>query len=104
MGRRYRRARTDYPKGVLAVYDNGGKSVDRYTVVYEPYDLDGLLVFARVDMSGSPFHPQGVCQHSEGSIRRWGFYMGRVIAFEELPADCQQVVEHDLEEDHANPS
>ena len=99
--RRYRHARNDYPEGVLAVYDNGGRTCDRYTVVYEPYDLYGKPVFAYVTMSGEPFHPQGFCQHGEAVGNRpthaWGGDIGRVIAFEELPADCQRVVETDRE-------
>lgn len=102
--RRYRRARKDYPEGVLAVYDNGGKTIDRYTVVYTPYNLDGGPVFPYVGMSSLPFHPQGYCQHgaAEGARPTGGGWAGqascgRVIALKELPADCQQVVKRDLE-------
>jgi len=106
----YRRARTDYPKGVFAVYDNGGKTFDRYTVVYTPYPLPsedfphktGTPVFEYVTMSDSPFHPQGFCQHGESVGQRptggWGGTCGKVIRFEDLPEDCQQVVEEDLKD------
>jgi len=94
------------------VYDNGGKSIDRYTVVYAPYPLpyaDGIRpvgtpVFPYVCMSGAPFHPQGVCQHGEGVGRRptggWANPdTGHVIAFEELPPDCQEAVHLDLKDE-----
>lgn len=95
--RRYRRSRTDYPKGVLAVYDNRGETIDRYTVLYEPEELDGERYFPYLTMSGAPFDPQGFCQHSEVSFRIncWGT-PDRVITFEALPADCQAVVRRDL--------
>ena len=95
--RGYRRSRTDYPAGVLAVYDNGGRTADRYTVVYEPYHADGHRRFPYVNMSANPFWPQGVCQHDEACLRptaTWG--EEKVIAFEDLPADCQRVVRRDL--------
>lgn len=102
--RKYRRSRKDYPAGVLAIYDNGGKTADRYTVVYEPYDIDGYgtehRAFPVTDMSGAPFHPQGVCQHSEWTRRitaTWGYE--KAIPFAALPADCRRVVAQDL-----NPS
>jgi hypothetical protein len=106
----YRRARTDYTAGVVAIYDNGGKTADRYTVVYTPYPYPhgdypntyvGKPVFGYVCMSGAPFHPQGVCQHGESIGRRpTGGWDGcrKVIRFEDLPADCQEVVRMDLKD------
>ena len=99
--RKYRRARTDYPDGVIGVYDNGGKTADRYTVVYEPYDCNHCTTdtFPYVNMSGAPYHPQGVCMHGETVGYRitggWGTGQ-KVIAFDALPADCQRVVREDL--------
>ena len=115
MHKSYRRARTDYPKGVVAIYDNGGKTFDRYTVVYEPCLLPdyrnalghpaGTLLFSYVSMSGAPFHPQGFCQHGEAIGRRptgggWAgpASCGKVIRFEDLPEDCQEAVLLDLDE------
>jgi hypothetical protein len=105
MRKPYRRARTDYPAGVVAIYDNGGKTIDRYTVVYEPYPVawaaeptGQYIVFPYVGMSGSPFWPQGFCQHGETIMRRpYVDRNDRVIRFEDLPADCQKVVRRDLE-------
>lgn len=102
MRRRYRRSRTDYPAGVLAVYDNGGRTADRYTVVYEPYQdgADHHDWFPTCSMSAAPFHPQGVCMHGELAFRPtggWGTHM-KVITFEALPADCQRAVRRDLQD------
>ena len=97
----YRSARTDYPDGVIAIYDNRGRTIDRYTVVYAPYDLDTRDVFAWTHMSADPYAPQGVCQHGDGYSRPysgWGTSnRNKVIAFEALPKDCQRVVRQDLE-------
>ena len=41
----------------IKIYDNGGRTLDRYTVVYP----DGYWRF----MSANPLHPQGVCMWAE---------------------------------------
>ena len=95
--RTFRVSRVGYPKGVLAIYDNGGKTIDRYTVVYTPWELDGVPVFPYVGMSGAPFHPQGFGQHGElVGIRPVRGPGERVIAFSDLPEDCQKLVRSDL--------
>jgi len=82
----------------LRYWDNGGKTVDRYGVVWP----DGSCV----SMSGAPFHPQGFCQHGnsvfepdceehDGDLYS---FLGRMISFNDLPADCQTVVERDLKQ------
>lgn len=98
MTRRYRRSRTDYPKGVLSIYDNDGKTTDRYMVVYEPYECQGRNHFPVTCMSDAPFWPQGVCMHDSLPFRPTGGWETgqRVIAFEALPADCQKAVQMDL--------
>lgn len=103
MSKGYRRSRTDYPDGVLGVYDNGGKTADRYTVVYEPYVCKKRTYFPVTDMSPNPFWPQGVCLHNSFPFRPvgsgWGHKgQGRLIAFEALPKDCQRAARQDLEE------
>lgn len=98
---KYHRARTDYPDGVVAIYKNRKPCIDPYMVVYTPFELDGWNVFLYVSMSGSPYHPQGVCQHGESVGFRptggWGTDL-KVIRFEDLPIDCQRVVKEDTEE------
>ena len=56
-------------------YDNGGKTFDRFTVVFSGNyrsipnrrcrAKNGPLDFQNVGMSESPFHPQGFGQHGE---------------------------------------
>jgi len=47
------------------VYDNGGESVDRYTIVFCSDDLAELCggEYPYLAASGEPFHPQGFGQH-----------------------------------------
>jgi len=94
----YRRSRKDYPKGVLGIYDNGGKTVDRYTVIYTPFTVDGRQYFPFLGMSAYPFHPQGFGQHGELPHRYTRQSGERVLRFADLPADCQRLVLQDIVE------
>ena len=102
--RRFRRARTDYPDGVLAIYDNGDQTADRYLVIYTPLYYNHCAnkpTFPNLSMSGAPYHPQGISLHGETVGYRitggWGTGQ-KVIGFDDLPADCQRVVREDLAE------
>ena len=100
---RYRKSRASYPDGVLLVADNGGKTFDRYTVFYEPqiaypnteYET---YYYPYLGMSENPCHPQGFGQHGELDYRYsvWGTN-DKVLDFEDLPTECQQLVKQDLE-------
>lgn len=93
----YRRARTDYPTGVLAIYDNP-RETDRYTVVYMPNEYLGELwfSFAGIDQDGMGFH--GEARNHERPRSSWGNKngCGKVIAFEAMPAEAQAFVMADL--------
>ena len=106
---RYRKSRASYPDGVLLVADNGGKTFDRYTVLYKPQlgYLDTeyeTYYYPYLGMSENPCHPQGFGQHGESKTRLsvWNDkWLGKVIDFEELPTKCQQAVKEDLQIIHA---
>lgn len=73
-------------------YDNGGKTCDRFTVVYmDEKERDGSL--SCVGMSPNPFHPQGFGQHSSAIPGR---HLGKRIPFASLPEPCQRLVRRDL--------
>jgi len=82
----------DYPNGVKRIYDNGGKTVDRYTVYYYQENGARALHVGR-GMSAEPFHPQGVGQWVQGDL---GPHNGRLINFAALPEDCRKAVLQDL--------
>lgn len=77
----------------IRCYDNGGKTIDRYTVVFTRGK--GSLYLG---MSSNPMHPQGIGMHGEGPpgsgpIDRPTYgHLGKRIVFEQLPDDCQKIV------------
>jgi len=73
---------------IKAVYDNQGKSLDRYTVVLHEF-ADIEKHYTCLAMSSHPTHPQGFGQHSSC---RMGKHMGRRINFIDLPTECQIAV------------
>lgn len=83
----------------LRVYDNGGKTADRYTAVFTGRyrHLTGGS-FWHVCMSGAPTHPQGVCMHgeSENQIDRPSYgHLGKKISFNDLPEICCKILMED---------
>jgi len=78
---------------ILAIYDNGGKTIDRYTVYYD--EMWSPSCNSCLCMSDDPFYPLGVCQHSGGQL---GDHNGKQITFEQLSSDCQKAVLNDMEE------
>ena len=78
-------------------YDNGGRTFDRYTVVYldepeTPETRKDYECYACLGMSERPSHPQGFGQHSVAMVGR---HLGKRIRFATLPPDCQTLVEND---------
>lgn len=77
------------------IYDNGGETMDRYTVYYldDTFDTYNGKMTNCVGMSEHPFH--GIGQHGHGVP---GKHNGKVITFDKLPKDCQQLVRQDLKD------
>lgn len=89
----------------IRVYDNAGlpgETCDRYTVIFTGHYTQKTGGYHwSVGMSGAPFHPQGVCMHSEDEFQLdcpWPpavgrkNHLGKRILFDDLPPDCQRVV------------
>lgn len=93
----------DCPAGVLAIFDNRGKTIDRYTVIYaEPIvGGDGAVNIGLLDMSSDPFHPQGVGIYTEYPahvVANWRYRNSRNAArWTDLPDAVQRAVKQDLE-------
>ena len=91
------------PNGIpkwIRCYDNGGKTWDRFTVVYTG-NYKGRNGCDYVGMSENPFHPQGFGQHGwDGSVidRPTYSHLGRKITFDKLPEQCQRAVIDDYKE------
>lgn len=84
----------DHPRGKLVckIWDNGGKTFDRYTIVFKARRYDYRLYWPYLGASENPFHPQGFGQHGESSEPMGGKHLGKRIAFEALPEDVQRFV------------
>lgn len=83
------------PKNIRC-YDNGGKTFDRYTVVYMDYPERKAGMYEAIGASDSPFHPQGFGQHCMAAP---GGHLGRRIPFESLPEGVQKMVRQDFSRD-----
>ena len=79
----------------IRCYDNGGRTMDRYTVAYMDSPSHGNLI-DMVAMSEHPFHPQGFGQHTHGHP---GAHLGKRIRLADLPEDCRKLVEQDTKGD-----
>ena len=85
------------------IYDNGGETLDRFTVIYlkQQESSKGPYMLG-VAMDCDPCHPQGFGQHIEIECTKRGRpligYVGELILFEELPLPCQKLVRADVEE------
>ena len=77
------------PLNSVRIYDNGGKTADRFTAVFMAIPEAASATFYAVGMDNRPFHPQGVCITGTAMPGR---HLGRRIAFDALPADCQRLV------------
>ncbi len=72
------------PKKKHRIFDDGGKTIDRYTLIAGDGSIFGF--------NGQPFHPQGFgqyCGEWEGGPTR---HLGKKIDISELPPDAQKFV------------
>lgn len=74
----------------LRIYDNGGKTADRYTIIPP---RSAWRTFKRgqfwecIGCNAYPFHPQGIGMHCEATP---GPHLGKRAEFSALPADVQK--------------
>lgn len=80
---------------LIRIYDNGGKTFDRFTAVYMQCPEKQPNTFEAVGMSERPYAPQGFGQHCTAMPGR---HLGKRIKLSELPKDCQLLVLRDLKE------
>lgn len=76
----------------IKVYDNGGRTIDRYTAVYL-FEKESDKMYAGRGMCSNPTTPQGIgCYITV----RPGSHLGKRIKFEQLPEGCKQLILSDL--------
>lgn len=96
----------DCPSGVLAIYDNGGKTLDRYTVYYKPdadaTPYDGVMWIDYLAASEDPTSSTGFGIHGQDPAHQVAAYRSRVYResakWSELPEAVKAVVRSDLAE------
>lgn len=84
----------------IRCYDNGGETLDQYTVVYTRthLTLGTERYYTSVSMNELPFYPSGICQHGEHPRlidRPTSTHLGKRIPFDALPSDCKRAVLRD---------
>ena len=80
-----------FNKQRIRCYDNGGKTLDRYTVIYLNDPERGLNLYSARGMSTDPYHGIGtMCSAAPGA------HLGKRIKLDDMPPACRQVVANDL--------
>jgi hypothetical protein len=76
----------------IRCYDNGGKTSDRYTVVFMDQPERAHNTFSALGMNSQPFH--GIGMHCSAMP---GKHLGRRVLLQDLPTDCQKAVKQALQ-------
>lgn len=79
---------------IYKIYDNGGKTIDRYQVLTEPWYAGKSCV--SLGLSDDPESPQGFSQWGSAYD---GKHLGKRIAFESLPENVQNHILGRLSDD-----
>lgn len=79
---------------IKAIYDNGGETLDRYTVVFNSSRIDYrhkeyTLVYDCLCLSDNPEHPTGVSMWCECNI---GKHLGNKVTLKSLPKHIQEYI------------
>lgn len=69
---------------IKSVYDNEGKTFDRYTIVFETMETN--IFNLSLGLSHNPDSPQGFSQFSRCQD---GIHLGKKISFNSLPENIQ---------------
>lgn len=91
---------TDRYGTVLRLYDNGGRSCDRYTIIpprwaREYREQQNRRLFAALGANDAPFHPQGVGMHVTALP---GPHLGKRVHWRDLPSDVQRFARQNFPE------
>lgn len=101
-----------YDKYVV-IYDNGGKTADRYTIIDKElighhYVSGGAVnVYSYVGSSQNPTHPQGFWQHGEIEVGPDDKlteleHLGKIVKFGKLPVEVRNTLKNELHQDYGS--
>ena len=83
---------------VCRIFDNGGATVDRYTIAFKQWAWPwkdahyGVMVYPYIKSSENPFHPQGVRLHDGAREFVTGKHLGKRVAFDTLPVNVKTFI------------
>ena len=78
---------------VCRIFDFGESSLDRYTIAFKGYRIDGIgMVYPYIAASDFPFHPQGFGQYGESREFLTGRHLGKRLSFDQVPVDVQKFI------------
>jgi len=77
----------------IRIYDNGGKTYDRYTAIFMDRPERGAGIYEALGFNDNPFHPLGFGQHTSAMPGR---HLGKRIALEALPDKARQFVTQNM--------
>ena len=79
---------------VCRIFDNGGETLDRYTICFKAFRYNGRLVYPYLASSADPFRCFG--QHGEADEKIDGKHLGKRIAYDDCPSDVQKFIRQEL--------
>jgi hypothetical protein len=95
------------PNGVpryVRCYDNGGETMDRYTIVYTGNYKNRVSVCEYLGCSEYPFHGVGIHGESNTPIDYPKYsHLGKRVDFKTLPPDVKKAVIQDYKENWELP-
>jgi hypothetical protein len=84
-------AEAETKENVKGIYNNGGKSIDRYTVVFNEKSVEGEGNVG-LRLSDNPLSPQGISEWCNVTSED---KLGKGIEWEDLPEDVrEQIIGH----------
>ena len=84
----------------LRVYDNGGKTIDRYTVLIPNININtGVIYLEMLGLSDNPNHPLGFNQFCGEWKRGSTKNLGKRIQYFDLPGEVREAIKSRLLQD-----
>lgn len=83
----------DNKRKFCRIFDNGGRTFDRYTIAFKSYrSSDGRLYYPYIASSDHPYGPLGFGQHGESKEFLTGKHLGERVSFDFVPGDVQKFI------------
>lgn len=79
---------------VCRIYDNRGKTLDRYTIAFRAVFNRGRKYWPFLGCNKEPFH--GIGYHGGSDAFLTGKHLGKRVRFEDVPEQVQQFIMQNL--------